>query len=266
MAAKPWAASHVAAVASAFSDLRISAAVKDELVTLLVAKLDEIVPRMESDTLAEDAARKTLDDPHRTRLGFNRTKGLMTERIDRVESVGAAAVSAACEELESYLLEVLRACETVCTNHQIGTIKPRHLTEALQNLGGSTGVTVDLPHPSSNSVGDDDPLKSLLGGVGVMTPALMRNMVKQFAGMKVDNDAIEELLEVYYEEAAKLQHELKNSVIGGNPAEFIPTLKRLDSLAQMGWLKSNLKDIGAKAAASGSRTVRIEYVVDHDFD
>ena len=82
MCAKPWSPSHVATVASAYTDLRISGAVKTQLVELLVAKLDQIVPRMEQETLTQDAERKTLDDPIRTRLGYSRTRGLMTERIE----------------------------------------------------------------------------------------------------------------------------------------------------------------------------------------
>lgn len=190
----------------------------------------------------------------------------MTDRIEAVDSVSAAAISAACEELESYLQDILRACETVCTNHSMGTIKPRHLAEALGNLGVSVESDEQTALSKPFTIDDeDDTLIGLVGGgAGVMTPALMRQMTKKFAGMKIDADAIEELLHLYYEEAATIQHNLKTSVIGGNPADFIPTLKRLDSLAQMGWLKRNLKDIGEKARASGSRTVRIDHVVNHD--
>ena len=65
MCAKPWAPSHVGTVASAYTELRISGAVKNQLVDLLVAKLDQVVPRMEQETLTLDAERKTLDDPTR---------------------------------------------------------------------------------------------------------------------------------------------------------------------------------------------------------
>ena len=263
MAAKPWALSHVAAVASSYTDLRISGAVKDDLVQILVKKIDEIVPRMEDETLAQDAGRKTLDDPQRTRLGFNRTKGLMTERIGQVDSVGAAAVTAACEELEGYLGQVLRACETVCTNQSMGTIKPRHLEEALSNMGVSSSSIEDEAILISPSSDEDNRLESMLGGQGsVMTPALMRQMVKKFAGMKVESDALEEMLDLYYEEAGDIQYSLKSSVIGGNPADFIPSLERLDDLAKMGWLHRNLKNYADRAKESGSNSIKIEHILD----
>ncbi len=264
MSAKPWSPSHVAALASAYTDLRISGAVKQELVTLLVAKLNDVVPRMEQETLAQDSTRKTLDDPQRTRLGFSRTRGLMIERIDAVDSVSAAAVTAACEELELYLRDVLRACETVCTNHSMGTIKPRHLEEALSNIG------VSLPDESQDIESSpiqstSDPLESLVGGgAGVITPALLRQMARKFANMKVENDALEELLELYYDEAGTIQHEMKKSLTGGNPAEFGPQLDKLDELAKMGFLSRTLKLAEERAKASNSRSITIDHILSID--
>ncbi|MDP6326196.1 MAG: hypothetical protein QGI36_03800 [Candidatus Thalassarchaeaceae archaeon] len=264
MSAKPWSPSHVATVASTYTDLRISGDVKSQLVDLLVTKLDQVVPRMEQETLTQDAERKTLDDPQRTRLGYSRTRGLMTERIEHVDSVSAAAVTAACEELESYLRNVLRACETVCTNNRMGTIKPRHLQEALSNLGVSSTTQEEvISKPSADSV--DDPLNALVGGgSGVITPATMRQMARSFGGMKVENEALEELLELYYDEAGELQHRLKRALTGGNPAEIIPTLEKLDDLAKMGFLHRTLKQAGENAKASGARSITIEHILSLD--
>ena len=260
MCAKPWSPSHVATVASAYTELRISGAVKNQLVDLLVAKLDQVVPRMEQETLTLDAERKTLDDPTRTRLGYSRTRGLMTERIEHVDSVGAAAVTAACEELESYLRELLRACETVCINHRMGTIKPRHLEEALSNLGVNQTNQPEVLQTSTTS--DSDPLESLVGGGnGVITPATMRQMARSFAGMKVENDALEELLLDYYDEAGELQHRLKKSLTGGNPSDIIPTLEKLDDLAKMGFLRQKLEQAGKRAKDNGARSITLEDVL-----
>ncbi len=264
MSAKPWSPSHVATVASTYTDLRISGDVKSQLVDILVAKLDQVVPRMEQETLTQDAERKTLDDPQRTRLGYSRTRGLMTERIEHVDSVSAAAVTAACEELESYLRNVLRACETVCTNNRMGTIKPRHLQEALSNLGVSSTTQEEvISKPNADPV--DDPLNALVGGgSGVITPATMRQMARSFGGMKVENEALEELLELYYDEAGELQHRLKRALTGGNPAEIIPTLEKLDDLAKMGFLHRTLKQAGENAKASGARSITIEHILSLD--
>ena len=102
--AKPWATSHVATVAAGLGiDHRISGDVKEQLVTLLEERLKDISREMEDQTLASDPNRKTLDDPVRMRLGFSRTRGMMIDNIGRLDSVGAAAVVAANEQLESYL-------------------------------------------------------------------------------------------------------------------------------------------------------------------
>jgi histone H3/H4 len=275
MAAKPWSPSHIAAVAAPFTDLRISGAVKSQLVDLLVARLDLAVPRMEQETLSQDAERKTLDDPQRTRLGYSRTRGLMVERIEHVDSVSAAAVTAACEELESYLREVLRACETVCTNHSMGTIKPRHLEEALSNIGQSlpTDEVGDENGQGEFAAGENgnsaspvgDPLEGLTGGgSGVVTPATLRQMARSFAGMKVDADALEELILLYYDQAGDLQHRFKNSLTGGNPADSLPTLERLDELAKMGFLRRALKEAGEIAEAAKARSITIHHVLELD--
>ena len=75
--AKPYAPSHIGAVASNFTEMRLAGAVKERLVELACEEIERLVPEMEQATLAQDAERKTLDDPHRTRLNYNRTRGLM---------------------------------------------------------------------------------------------------------------------------------------------------------------------------------------------
>ena len=71
MAVKPYSSGHIGAVASNFTDMRLSGAVKQKLVELMCEEIARIVPQMESDTLAQDPERKTLDDPERTRLNLS---------------------------------------------------------------------------------------------------------------------------------------------------------------------------------------------------
>ena len=97
MTAKPYASSHIGSVASTYTSMRISGAVKQDLVTLVCEELDRLVPMMEAATLENDAERKTLDDAQRTRLNYNRTRELMIDRIEHVESVGSAAVQGGIE-------------------------------------------------------------------------------------------------------------------------------------------------------------------------
>ena len=104
--AKPWATSHISTVASGLGiELRISGDVKTQLVDILEHQLKMITREMENQTLESDPERKTLDDPNRMRLGFSRTRGMMIDNISRVDSIGAAAVVAANEQLENYLPE-----------------------------------------------------------------------------------------------------------------------------------------------------------------
>ena len=48
--AKPWSTSHIGFLAGEFTELRISADVKEQLVKLMLAELDRIVPTMEDET------------------------------------------------------------------------------------------------------------------------------------------------------------------------------------------------------------------------
>ena len=115
--------------------MRISGAVKQQLVELLCEELDRLVPQMESETLAQDPERKTLDDPHRTRLNYNRTRELMIDRIANIESVGSAAVQAGIEHTEQHLAKILKHAEAAAEKDRVGTIKPRHLEIAVTGMG-----------------------------------------------------------------------------------------------------------------------------------
>ena len=101
--AKPWSASHIGFLAGEFTELRISVDVKEQLVKLMLAELDRLVPTMEDETIENHPERKTLDDPQRTRLNYNRTRELMIERISKLESVGSAAVQRGIDDLETFL-------------------------------------------------------------------------------------------------------------------------------------------------------------------
>ena len=139
MVAKPYSSSHIAAVSSHFTTMRLSGDVKDRLVTLLCEELDRLVPRMEDETLTQDPERKTLDDPRRSRLNYNRTRELMIDRIKNVESVGSAAVQAGIDHLEQHLAQMLRHAAEAAERDRVATIKPRHLDRALLNMKPAEG-------------------------------------------------------------------------------------------------------------------------------
>ena len=89
MSPKPYAASHLGSVASAYTDLRLSGEVKEALVERTLRELDLLVPQMERSTLELDPERKTLGDVDRTRLNYNRTRELMLDRLTDLESVSS---------------------------------------------------------------------------------------------------------------------------------------------------------------------------------
>ena len=134
MPAKPYSSGHIGAVAANYTQMRISGAVKQQLVELLCEELDRLVPQMESETLAQDPERKTLDDPNRTRLNYNRTRELMIDRISNIESVGSAAVQAGIEHTEQHLAKILKHAEAAADKDRVGTIKPRHLEIAVSQV------------------------------------------------------------------------------------------------------------------------------------
>ena len=264
--AKPWATSHVATVASGLGiEHRISGDVKEQLVSLLEEQLKYICREMEDKTLEADPERKTLGDPVRTRLGFNRTRGMMIDNVGRVDSVGAAAVVAANEQLEAYLRTLLGSAANLAAADRMNTIKPRHLEKALDAMGydGPSDEAIEAlspPEPTRDAVGD-----ALGDGAGVLTSQSLRQMARSFAnGKKVDDEAIEELILLFYDHVGEVQHEMKSGLLGGNPADFIQKLDRLQNLFMLGWMRKMLQKACENADAGGSRIVLVDHVVNID--
>ena len=56
--AKPYSTSHIGFVSSGFTDMRLSGAVKEQLVEMLVAEIDQMVPAMEAATLQQHPTRR----------------------------------------------------------------------------------------------------------------------------------------------------------------------------------------------------------------
>ena len=191
--AKPYSTSHIGFVSSGFTDMRLSGAVKEQLVEMLVAEIDQMVPAMEAATLSATPDKKTLDDTNRTRLNYNRTRELMIERLSELESVGSEAVQAGIEHLETYLKKVLHAAETAAAKDRVNTIKPRHLSSVVsqshQNDAEEDTISIDV---------EEDVLDGQISG-SALTPSVVRKMSRSFAGMSVTDAAIEELLLWYYE-------------------------------------------------------------------
>ena len=259
--AKPWATSHISTVASGLGiELRISGDVKTQLVDILEHQLKMITREMENQTLESDPERKTLDDPNRMRLGFSRTRGMMIDNISRVDSIGAAAVVAANEQLENYLLRLLRLSSDAAAIERIGTIKPRHLDKALERIDGGLSK-------QENSETEEiqlDPIEDVMGEISgeILTPTMLRNMAKKFAGKPLDNDALEELLLLYYDHASNIQHDLQDNL--ANASHIIQMIERFQSLTMLGWMRRMLKEAGERADRTESKTVTLAHIVEVD--
>lgn len=259
MGAKPYAPSHIAAVASSFTSMRLSGEVKDELVTLLLGQLDDYVPVLEQETLAQDSERKTLDDPFRTRLNYNRTREHMIDRIQSVDSVGSAAVQAGIEHLEQYLAKTLRFAQEAAERDRVSTIKPRHLKAALVQMEEQT----DEQQEESSASFDTEFVAGQVGGV--VTATTIQSLARSMAKMPVTKEAVEELLETYTLVLEELESDIRqHAQLGRNPQLFIESIQRMKGLMTLGWIRSMVSRAAKNAAEQGKRAIDIDDIVHLD--
>ncbi|MEC8788602.1 MAG: hypothetical protein VXX17_00900 [Candidatus Thermoplasmatota archaeon] len=257
--AKPYSTSHIGFVSSGFTDMRLSGAVKEQLVEMLVAEIDQMVPAMEAATLSATPDKKTLDDTNRTRLNYNRTRELMIERLGELESVGSEAVQAGIEHLETYLKKVLHAAESAAAKDRVKTIKPRHLS----------AVTVAPAEQSEEGEIqaveiEEDVLDGQISG-SALTPSVVRKMSRAFAGMSVTDAAIEELLLWYYEVVDEVGQNIReHAQLGANPAPFIDAIDKMKDLMMLGWMRRMLVKAGEDAEERGYKRIDVEQLIHLD--
>ena len=255
--AKPYSTSHIGFVSSGFTDMRLSGAVKEKLVEMLVAEIDKMVPAMESATLSVTPDKKTLDDTNRTRLNYNRTRELMIERLTDLESVGSEAVQAGIEHLETYLKKVLNSAESAAAKDRVNTIKPRHISQlkTQQENEKSTQIIEEE---------DEDRLDGQISG-SALTPSVIRKMSRSFAGMSVTDAAIEELLLWYYEVVDEVGQNIReHAQLGSNPAAFIDAIDKMKDLMMLGWIRRMLVRAAESAEDRGYKKIDIEQLIHLD--
>ena len=259
MVAKPYSSSHIAAVSSHYTTMRLAGDVKTRLVTLLCEELDRLVPRMEEETLAQDPERKTLDDPRRSRLNYNRTRELMIDRINSVDSVGSAAVQAGIDHLETYLSQVLRHSAEAAERDRVATIKPRHLDRALLNMKPAEGQEEGEEASEADAV--DDFVASQAGGL--VTHTAMLSMARSIARMTVTKDALDELLFLYAEVLEDLEEDIRNHAqLGSNPVHFIESINAMRGMMTLGWMRSKLTRAAKHAQERGARAIELQDIID----
>ena len=90
------------------------------------------------------------------------------------------------------------------TKNRVGTIKPRHLDAVISSNqtenSGEDETNLDEIDSSVQLIDEsEEALSDALGGGHVLTPSTLRQMARKFAGMPVTNEALEELLLLYYD-------------------------------------------------------------------
>ena len=259
MVAKPYSTSHIAAVSSHFTTMRLSGDVKEQLVALLCEELDRLVPQMEQETLSQDPERKTLDDPRRSRLNYNRTRELMIDRIKGVESVGSAAVQAGIDHLEQHLGQLLRHAAEAAERDRVSTIKPRHLDRAVLNTKPAEGDEEGGDAPEMGAA--EEFVASQAGGV--LTPTALISMARSIAKMAVTKDAVDELLYLYAEVLEELEEDIRSHAqLGSNPVHFIESINAMKGMMTLGWMRSRLTRAASHAQERGAKVIELQDIID----
>ena len=257
--AKPYSSSHIGFVSSGFTEMRLSGAVKEQLVEMLVAEIDRMVPAMESATLSANPDKKTLDDTNRTRLNYNRTRELMIERLSDLESVGSEAVQAGIEHLETYLKRILNSAEMAAAKDRVNTIKPRHIQVSTTPQSEESSEEISQAEEI-----EEDVLEGQVSG-SALTPMALRKMARSFAGMPITDAAVEELLLWYYEVVDETGQSIReHAQLGGNPAVFIESLDRMKDLMMLGWMRRMLVRAGKDAEERGYKRIDVEQLIHLD--
>ena len=258
--AKPYSSSHIGFVSSGFTEMRLSGAVKEQLVEMLVAEIERMVPAMESATLSATPDKKTLDDTNRTRLNYNRTRELMIERLSDLESVGSEAVQAGIEHLETYLKRTLNNAEMAAAKDRVSTIKPRHI-QATASVAVTDEVNSEMA-PLEEA--EEDVLEGQVSG-SALTPMALRKMARSFAGMPITDGAVEELLLWYYEVVDETGQNIReHAQLGSNPAGFIDSLDKMKDLMMLGWIRRMLVRAGKDAQERGYKRIDVEQLIHLD--
>lgn len=259
MVAKPYAPSHIGAVATHYTTMRLAGDVKEKLVDMLCEELDRLVEQMESETLMIDPQRKTLDDPRRTRLNYSRTRELMIDRIKNVDSVGSAAVQAGVEHLETYLAKLLRHAAEAAERDRVSTIKPRHLDRAILNTSNEEAETT--ASATEEVTAAEDFVASQTGGI--VTPTGLLSIARSVAQMNVTKDALDELLLLYAEVLEDLEEDIrKHAQLGSNPMRFIESINAMKGMMTLGWMRARLTRAAEHARSRDAKVIELQDVID----
>ena len=189
----------------------------------------------------------------------------MVDCIKNLDSVGSSAVVSANEYLEEYLLVVLSYASDSADSDRMNTIMKRHIEYALTQLNGNkkdllsrekTTELADIADVNGDAV---FPEKGM--GQNILTKGNIRTMARSIAGMKIEEDALEDLLLVYYDHAAQLQEDFQNIISNGSKVELEINMERSRTLMMLGWLRRMLKQAANNAKNNGSSKIMLRHVI-----
>ena len=89
----------------------------------------------------------------------------------------------------------------------------------------------------------------------------IKNILKQFSGKKIENDAVEEILLLYYDYASDLEYSIQKNIQKGQIDEIIQSLEKFEQLMMLGWIRRILKTASEKADNQNSKIITIEHIV-----
>ena len=177
----------------------------------------------------------------RARLNYNRTRELMIDQLDALESVGSAAVQGAIEHLESYLATVLQQAGEAAGRIEVATIKNRHLTQALSHLAPSESNEDDAPAPVVGAEAVIAPEQVVVGSGGGMLTGALVSIAKSHAGMPVTLEAARELLDLYYMYVDQVKAEIMDEArFGKDTSHLLEHINRMRTLMGLGWMRRML--------------------------
>jgi len=79
--------------------------------------------------------------------------------------------------------------------------------------------------------------------------------------MKIEDEALEDLLLVYYDHAAELQEDLQGNIHSGKFAEIELNFEKTKTFMMLGWLRRMLVKAEENAKSSGSSKILINHVI-----
>ena len=74
-----------------------------------------------------------------------------------------------------------------------------------------------------------------------LSPVNIKNIMKQLSGKKLDNDAVEELLLLYYDYASDLEYNLQKNIQQGDLSSIKNLLEKYEKLMMLGCMRRILK-------------------------